>query len=128
MGNLEKGAISSHACERLREVPQRPEILEQMGKMRDGAPGEDGVRISYILKGGHRVQERVVEVVKFMFLNDAELWEDTLKSGMVVPLYKLKGDHNDPNNYRGVCLLSMGSRILARVMAARLQVWAEAME
>ena len=59
-----------------------------------------------------------------MFREDADLWDDALKCGVVVPLYK-KGDRDDPGNYRGVCLLSMGSRILARIIAARLQVWAE---
>ena len=67
----------------------------------------------------------MIAIVQFMFTNDAEKWESALKSGVVVPLYKMKGDRDDPNNYRGVCLLSMGSRILARVIAARLMLWAE---
>ena len=49
-----------------------------------------------------------------------------MQGGRVVPLFK-KGDLNNPNNYRGVCLLSMGSRIVARIVACRLQEWAEAM-
>ena len=65
-------------------------------------------------------------MIQFMFRRPADEWEDTLKSGLVVPLYKMKGDRDDPNNYRGVCLLSMGSRILARVVATRLRKWAEA--
>ena len=44
---------------------------------------------------------------------------------MVVPLYKMKGDREDPGNYRGVCLLSLGSRIIARICANRLMEWAE---
>ena len=71
------------------------------------------------------MHNRIVEIVQYMFLNDAEKWEDSLKSGVVVPLFKMKGDRNDPGNYRGVCLLSLASRILARILAARLQVWAE---
>ena len=111
--------------EKLNAVPEKKEILDQMCKMRDAAPGEDGVRLSYILKGGVAVRDRVVKIIQFMFVNEAEKWEDALKSGVVVPLYKMKGDRDDPNNYRGVCLLSMGSRILARVVAARLMEWAE---
>ena len=111
--------------DRLNSVPEKVEILEQMGKMRDAAPGEDGVRLSYLLKGGTRMHDRIVEIVQYMFLNDAEKWEDSLKSGVVVPLFKMKGDRDDPGNYRGVCLLSLASRILARILAARLQVWAE---
>ena len=76
------------------------------------------------MKGGRKVLEEVVGIIQFMFENGAETWEDALRSGVVVPLIK-KGDMDDPGNYRGVCLLSLGSRILARVDAARLQRWAE---
>ena len=41
-----------------------------------------------------------------------------------MPLLK-KGDKGEVNNFRGVCLLAMGSRILARIAAKRLEVWAE---
>ena len=44
-----------------------------------------------------------------------------------VPLHK-KGNINDRNNFRGVCLLSMGSRILARVIANRLRTWSEELQ
>ena len=44
----------------------------------------------------------------------------------MVPLFK-KGDREDKNNYRGVVLLAMASRILARVMARRLTWWSEQM-
>ena len=70
---------------------------------------------------------KVVEVVRFMWTNGAETWEETLKTGVVVPLWKMKGSKEDPNNYRGVCLLSMGSGIVARIVASRLKVWAEDM-
>ena len=49
-----------------------------------------------------------------------------MKVGIMVPLHK-KGDRGEVNNFRGVCLLAMGSRILARVAAKRLGVWAESM-
>ena len=70
---------------------------------------------------------KVVEIAQFMYVNIAETWEDALKSGVAVPLYKMKGDKEDPNNYRGVCLLSMGSRIVARIAANRLKMWSEDM-
>ena len=42
----------------------------------------------------------------------------------MVPLFK-KWDRYDRNNYRGICLLAMGSRILARIVAKRIGWWAE---
>ena len=46
--------------------------------------------------------------------------------GQIVPLFK-KRDRNTKDDYRGVCLLAMGSRILGRVLASRLRRWSEAM-
>ena len=47
-----------------------------------------------------------------------------LKVGIVVPL-QIKGDRGEVNNFRRVCLLVMGSRILARIADKRIGVWAE---
>ncbi|MCP3664150.1 MAG: hypothetical protein GY696_16940 [Gammaproteobacteria bacterium] len=100
---------------------------EEMKKMRDSAPGEDRVRLIMLMKGGEEVTERIIRLVQFMFNNDAGKWEEELKVGIVVPLHK-KGDRNSRDNYRGLVLLAMGSRILARIMANRIRIWAEKME
>ena len=84
------------------------------------------MRLIYLFKGGPEIIEKVIEMVQYMFENGAEKWDLSLKIGLVIPLYK-KGDRNNANNYRGVCLLAMGSRILARIMASRLRVWSEKM-
>ena len=52
------------------------------------------------------------------------MWPKQLKVGLAIPLHK-KGDRKNPNNYRGVCLLPIQSRILARISATRLRNWAE---
>ena len=44
---------------------------------------------------------------------------------MVVPLWKQKGDKADKSTWRGITLLSVGSKLLARVVAQRVQVWSE---
>ena len=108
-------------------TPGIEEIKEQINKMKHSAPGEDGVRLMYLLKGGPQILYEIVELVKFMFENGAEKWEDALKVGLVIPLHK-KGDKNNPNNFRGVVLLAMGSRIVARILADRLRLWAEALD
>ena len=95
--------------------------------MKDSAPGEDGVRLRYLLRGGPAILDEIVTMVQFMFNNSADKWESSLKVGLVIPLHK-KGDKNNPNNFRGVVLLAMGSRILARVLANRLRIWSEELE
>ena len=41
-----------------------------------------------------------------------------------MPLFKT-GERNSINSYIGVCLLSMGSRIIAKVLANRFRDWTE---
>ena len=108
----------------LDETPSREEILTQMKKMKNSAPGKDGVRLIYILQGGPIILEKIVDLIQFMFENDAIEWEVELKEGQVIPLFK-KGDRNNTNNFRGVVLLAMGSRILGRIAADRLRIWSE---
>ena len=110
--------------ERLNETPEVEEIKLAMRDMRDTAPGEDGVRLRYICEAYDEVRMRVVAIVKWMFETRAGEWDESAKSGIMIPLFK-KGDRSEPGNYRGVCLLSMCSRILARVIAKRVSAWAE---
>ena len=123
----ERAEVAREWRERLEQTPSKEEILEQMKMMKDTSPGKDGVRLNYLLQAGQELLEKVVEMVQFMFNNPAELWEESLKIGLVIPLHK-KGSRNDPNKYRGVCLLPMGSRIVGRVAASRLRLWAEALD
>ena len=112
-----------------REIDGEPSALEirrAMKEMRDSAPGEDEVKLDYIRKGGAEIIDRVVRIVQEMWSTPAEQWEGEMKVGIMVPLHK-KGDKGEVNNFRGVCLLAMGSRILARIAAKRLGVWAESM-
>ena len=67
---------------------------------------------------------KIVEIVQHMFNVRANRWEDSIKTGLMIPLHK-KGSRNDRNNYRGIVLLAMASRILARVLATRLRWWSE---
>ena len=109
----------------LETTPSKQEIVAQMKLMKDSAPGEDGVRLLYLLEAGEDVINRLVKIIQFMFNNSSDKWEESLKVGLVIPLFKKKGNINVPGNYRGVVLLAMGSRVLARVIAERLRLWAE---
>ncbi|WP_209300514.1 hypothetical protein, partial [Lonepinella koalarum] len=43
------------------------------------------------------------------------------KRGLVVPLWKGKGDRQDCNNYRGVTLLSVADKVLARIILNKIR-------
>ena len=50
-----------------------------------------------------------------------EMWAE----GMIVPIFKNKGSKNDPNNYRGITLLSCMSKFFNSVLNNRLKAVAE---
>ena len=108
------------ANQKLNTLPSEKEIMEALDEVRESAPGKDGVRMVYIRNAYWKWRDKVIHLVMRMFTTRADLGEESLKKGQIVPLHK-KGNINDANNFRGVCLLSMASRILARVIANRLR-------
>ena len=101
------------------------EILEQMKEMSDGAAGKDDVTIGMIRKCNPETQILMAEKIKQMAGRNPDEWENTIKEGVVITLHKNKGKRDQMNNYRGICLLSMASRILASFLASRIRDWSE---
>ena len=99
--------------ERLGRPPEREEIINEMKKMKDGAPGEDGARISYILKGGGKVLEEIVELVKYMWENGADKWETSLKRGIIIPLFKKGNSPRCPTLKGSIALFCCKHRYLS---------------
>lgn len=124
MGDHRHEEAHKEANEKMNKEPTVTEVREAMKEVKDSAPGKDGVRMRYIRGACSEVEESVVELVIWMFNERADKWEESLKCGQIIPLHK-KGSRNDTNNYRGVCLLPMASRILARVLSKRLRWWSE---
>ena len=49
---------------------------------------------------------------------EAEYWPEAWKKAIQIPLWKKKGCMKDKNTWRGVTLLSVGTKVLARVVEA----------
>ena len=45
--------------------------------------------------------------------------------GLIIPLYKKKGDRKDSNNYRGITLLSCVGKLFTTVLNERLKAYCE---
>eukprot|EP00959_Pyramimonas_sp_CCMP1952_P197751 4135646-Pyramimonas_sp.AAC.1 len=96
-------------------------------------PGEDGFVAEALRFGGDAIRQRVFALVKQMWKlategeegEEAAGWPDEWRSGIVVPLWKKKGNRADKNTWRGITLLSVGSKLLARVVASRVSQWSE---
>ena len=91
------------------------------------ASGEDGVVAELLKYRGIKLRKKVYRVIKQMWNKaaeadegeEAEEWPASWKVGLVVPLWKEKGKKSDKNTWSEVTLLSVGTKLLARVVAQR---------
>ena len=86
------------------------------------APGIDGVTNDILKKG----KIMIVPMLQVLFNKILEMGEFRTDwcDAIIIPVYK-KGNVNDPNNYRGISLLSSISKIFTKVINNRLVKWAE---
>ncbi|CAK0847212.1 unnamed protein product [Prorocentrum cordatum] len=88
------------------------------------------VTIGMIKAAGEPVLAEVRRLVRLFWGIPNEQWADVLGQeplrAVVILLFKNKCSLSYLDNYRGICLLSMLSRIVAKVAATRVSKWAEA--
>jgi hypothetical protein len=100
------------------------DIRVALSQMRNGkAPGDDGI-LTEVLKGGG---DAIVNALTVLFNN---VWKSELVpvewgKGVIVPLFKMKGERDDCGNYRGISLLSIVGKVFCRVLNARLMLFVE---
>ena len=95
--------ILEEANTKLTRNPTNAEIELTSKEMRDGALGDDGMCLRYIKLAAPAIKSKLYVVIKGMHEHRAWKWDETMKSGNILPLFK-KGDKRDKNNYRGICL------------------------
>ena len=126
---VEELTVEEETLERNNELifqnPNFEEINNEIRKMKDAAPGEDEIRLRYIREAGDEIRKSVYRKFQWLRENPAHRWNDGQKVGIIIPVHK-KGDKTDMHNFRGVCLLPIMRRILARISVTRLRKWAEA--
>ena len=105
----------------LNAVITKEEILLALRKLKcKKAAGPDGI-IGELLKNSGVI---IVDyfVVFFNALFDRGLFPDSWTESVILPLYK-KGDVNNPENYRGISLCNISSKVYSSVINNRLQRW-----
>ncbi|CAH1250247.1 Hypp8829 [Branchiostoma lanceolatum] len=126
---------STAADDLLRKVPQHPvrhwmslppsytEFQKALKRMKAWkAPGPDSIPLELIAHGGELVETR-------LFMMILRMWETKtvpadLKDATIITIFK-KGDRSVCGNYRGISLLSIAGKIIARVLLDRLLTVAE---
>ncbi len=98
------------------------EILNAVKKLKNGkSPGADGIpteatkeTCSILLPFYTRLLNEILNTGNF---------PDSWNLGLIVPLHKA-GDREDPNNYRGIALLDIISKVFTSILDTRIKLWA----
>ena len=105
--------------ESLDSLPTLEEVSDSIEQLTSGkSPGDDGIPPEIYKHGGPAVAEQVLNVF-------IKIWEEgeviqAFKDASVVHIYKNKGDRNCCDNHRGIALLCIAGKVLARLMLNRL--------
>ena len=103
----------------LAEPPTEKEVLEAIHQLQPGkAPGPDGIPPEVFKEGGPLLVKELTSQFQ-AFWEHGALPQD-LKDANIVHLYKHKGDRSSCDSYRGISLLSIAGKILAKVIITRL--------
>jgi len=102
----------------LAETPSTEEIKKQLHRMANHkAGGLDGIVKEMMVVGGDVFLAELARIVRSVWSGDQPMpqeWRD----GVIVPLPK-KGDLRQCGNYRGITLLAVAGKLIAKVLAAR---------
>ena len=107
----------------LDEPPTLEELMKALSKLKRGkAGGKTGILPELLIYGGAEVHDRLLQIMEDVW-RSGEVVKDW-KDAIIVPIPK-KGDLRKCNNWRGISLLDIAGKVLARIMQERLQVIAE---
>lgn len=119
----------------LRMTPQHPvrhwmalppsiqDFNKALKRMKPGkAPGPDNIPLELLTHGGPELRNRLMLLI-------LKIWEtktlpNDFRNANIITIFK-KGDRENCNNYRGISLLSIASKIFARILLDRLLTLAE---
>ena len=103
----------------LDDIPTLEEIQVCLKQLSSGkATGEDGIPAEIYIHGGEAITNRLLEIVIQMW-QEGEVVQD-FRDATIIHLYKNKGDRSICDNHRGISLLCIAGKILARLMLNRL--------
>ena len=121
--------INSEAIERLTQVPTNHHLdnppttketkaaIEQLSLNK--SPGADSIPAEIYSFGGETLARKLTEL--FTIFWEAKCLPQEFKDAEIVHLYKNKGDRQVCDNHRGISLLVIAGKLLARILLNRLQ-------
>ena len=108
----------------LDHAPSIDEIKAAINKTKmNKSPGSDGIPAEIYKYGGEELMQRLFQLISECWLQRTVPQE--FKDVLILPIFKNKGDHRDCGNYRGISLLAIAGKIMAKVVQSRLSKLAE---
>ena len=99
----------------------REEVKYAIRKLKNGkSAGPDGLIGEFFKNSGDVVVNFLVKLFNVLF--DSGVFPSDWTESIIMPLFK-KGDVNDPNNYRGISLCNISSKLYSSIINKRLQNW-----
>ena len=103
----------------LDDLPAISETVKAIKFLSSGkAPGSNAIPADIYKAGGPPVAEKLTELFHIMWRREAIPQE--FKDATIIRLFKRKGNPQVCDNHRGISLLSVAGKILARVLLKRL--------
>ena len=120
--------INDEAIDRLPQIPVNDSMddlptIEEIEKatrlLSSGkAPGSDSIPAEIYKEGGSALLEKLHQL--FILIWQQETLPQDFKDASIIHLYKRKGNRQACDNHRGISLLSIAGKVLARVLLNRL--------
>ena len=107
------------------EPPAAEELENAIKSTKSGkAAGPDGIPAEVWKYGGSELRRKLLQLFISIWTSTAGVPQD-FKDAIIVTIYKRKGDRAECGNHRGISLLSIAGKILAKILQFRLQKLAE---
>ena len=90
---------------------------------RGKSPGFDGLLSNFFIDAKDFIASFLLKMYTVIF--ESAMYPESWTKGLIVPIHR-KGDKGDPNNYRGITLISTFAKIFSLVLQNRLNSWCEA--
>lgn len=103
------------------------EIISAVKSLKNSkAAAEDGIVNEYIKSTLNLMLPTYNKLFNYVF--DSGTIPDAWLTGIIKPVYKNKGDKNDLDNYRAICLTSNLGKVFTSIMNTRLNTFADELE
>lgn len=119
------GLLECRTAHSYNDVISMQEIISAIKCLKSGkAAGPDSLSAEFIMNPSGALLDYIHLIFNNIF--DTSRYPGQFRESIIFPLFK-KGNTNDVNNYRGISLLNVLSKVFARIINNRLKDWAEDM-